>query len=235
MSATDVDAFRIALAAGFIASLITAQFLAVKVLVVALPIALPVVGGAILAPAGVIAIGITFLATDCYTELYGERPARRLVNVGFGTLVLMLALLWLAILLPGSGQGVDPELFAGVLGPSTNIVLGGLLAYLLSQHWDVFVFQRVREYTRDQHLWLRNLGSTATSQAIDTTVFIVVAFWVAPVALGIGTALPSTVLVSLILGQYLAKLAIAVLDTPFVYLITGAAKRDAGIGVTVAR
>lgn len=235
MSATDVDGFRIALAAAFIASLITAQFLAVKVLVVALPTALPVVGDAILAPAGVIAIGITFLATDCYTELYGERPARRLVNVGFGTLVLMLALLWLAILLPGSGQGVDPELFAGVLGPSTNIVLGGLLAYLLSQHWDVFVFQRVREYTRDRHLWLRNLGSTATSQAIDTTVFIVVAFGVAPVALGIGEALPSAVLMSLVLGQYLAKLAIAVLDTPFVYLITGAAKRDADIGVSVPR
>lgn len=216
-----VDPYRITLVAGFTASLITAQFLAVKILVVPLPL----LGGEILAPAGVIAIGITFLATDCYTELYGEQAARRLVNVGFGMLVLMLALLWLAIVLPGSGQGVDPGLFADVLAPSTNIVLGGLLAYILSQHWDVFIFQRLREYTENRYLWVRNLGSTVTSQAIDTTVFISVAFWVAPVVLGVGQAVPLPALVSLIVGQYLAKLAIAVFDTPFVYLITGAATR----------
>lgn len=215
---------RVGLAAGFVAALVAAQFFAVKILEFPLPTSLPLIGGEILVPAGVVAIAITFLATDCYTELYGERAARHLVNLGFLAVLLTLGLLWLAIALPGSDDGVDPTMFESVLAPSTNIVAGGLLAYLISQHWDVFAFHRIREYTGARYLWLRNLTSTATSQAIDTTVFILTAFWLAPSLVGIGEALPGTVLLSLVLGQYLAKLLIAVADTPFVYLIVGIAR-----------
>lgn len=222
----DTDPLRIGLAGGFIAALVTAQFLAVKIVVVSLPWTIPVVGDAVLVPAGVVAIGITFLATDCYTELYGGRSAHRLVNVGFGTLALMLALLWLAIVLPGSEMGVDPTLFADVLAPSTNVVLGGLLGYLVSQHWDVLVFDALRERTGTPYLWVRNLVSTGTSQAVDTTIFILIAFWLAPTVLGLGSSLPPAALASLLLGQYLAKLAIALLDTPFVYAIVGLARRQ---------
>ena len=92
-----------------------------------------------------------------------------------------------------------------------------LLAYVLSQNWDVLVFHRLRTATDGDHLWLRNLVSTGTSQALDTVVFVGVAFGVAPAVLGIGAALPTPVLVQLAVGQYLLKLAIAVADTPFVY------------------
>ena len=215
---------QVALVALFVTSLVTAQLLAVKILVFELPTTVPVVGEAILVPAGVLAYAITFLATDCYAELYGEQRARRLVNVGFATLFVMLSLVWLAIVAPGSPAGVDPDAFASVMGPSTNIVAGGLLAYVLSQHWDVFAFHRIREYTEGRLLWVRNVGSTATSQALDTTVFIVVAFLAAPTLLGIGDPLPLAVIVSLIVGQYLVKLLIALVDTPFVYVIVGYAR-----------
>lgn len=218
------DSIRIAIAAAFIASLVTAQFLAVKILAIPLPTAVPIVGPEVLVPAGVVAIGVTFLATDCYTELYGPRAARRLVNIGFAMILLMLILLWVAIWLPGTDAGVDPDLFGAVLAPSTNIIVGGLLAYLVSQHWDVFAFHRIKRLTQTRYLWIRNLGSTVTSQGIDTVVFILTAFWVAPSLLGIGEALPAIVLASLILGQYLAKIGIAVLDTPFVYLVVGYAR-----------
>lgn len=218
------QSIRIAIAAAFIASLVTAQFLAVKILAIPLPAALPIVGPEILVPAGVVAFGITFLATDCYTELYGPRAARRLVNVGFAMIVMVLVLLWAAIWLPGTDAGVDPDQFGAVLAPSTNIVIGGLLAYLISQHWDVFAFHRIKRLTQTRYLWIRNLGSTATSQGIDTVVFVLTAFWVAPTLLGIGEAMPTFVLVSLILGQYLAKIGIAVADTPFVYAVVGYAR-----------
>lgn len=220
------DTLRLGLAAAFIASLVTAQMLAVKILELPLPVDIPLVGEAILVPAGVVAFGITFLATDCYTELYGDRAAHRLVNVGFAMLALILGLLWLAIILPGSEQGVDPDSFASVLAPSTNIVVGGLLAYIVSQHWDVFVFQRIRERTAGRYLWIRNLASTGTSQAVDTTIFILTAFWLAPIVIGVGEALPAAALLSLLLGQYLAKIGIAVLDTPVVYGIVGFARRE---------
>ena len=142
-----------------------------------------------------------------------------LVNVGFFMNFVMLALVWSTIAAPAAGTGVDPETFRTALGASTNVVAGSLLAYLVSQNWDVLVFHRIREYTDGRHLWLRNIGSTATSQAIDTVIFVAIAFWLAPAVLGVGAALPSAVLASLIVGQYLLKLLIALVDTPFVYLV----------------
>ncbi|MDL5363533.1 queuosine precursor transporter [Halalkalicoccus sp. NIPERK01] len=212
---------RLALAATFVTALVVAQVLAVKILALSLPVDLPVVGGEIIVPAGVLAYALTFLATDCYAELYGKRPAQALVNVGFAMILVMLGLVWLAILAPGSPVGVDPDLFARVLAPSTNIVLGGLLAYLVSQNWDVLVFHRIRERTGTELLWARNVGSTASSQALDTVVFVSVAFSLAPALFGIGVALPAGELLALIVGQYLIKLLIALADTPVVYAVVG--------------
>jgi uncharacterized integral membrane protein (TIGR00697 family) len=216
---------RVVLAALFVTSLVTAQLLAVKILSLPLSVEVPAVGNEIIVPAGVLAYAITFVATDCYGELYGKRPTQVLVNVGFAMIFVMLSLLWLAILAPGSPAGVDPDLFAQVLAPSTNIVLGGLLAYLVSQNWDVLVFHRIREKTGSTRLWARNIGSTASSQALDTVIFILVAFSLAPTVLGLGVALPTEELLALIVGQYLIKLLIAFADTPVVYAVVGLIRR----------
>ena len=231
----DLDVVGVGLVALFVTSLVTAQLLAVKIVTLDLPVAVPVIGPEILVPAGVIAYAATFLATDCLTELYGHRYAATVVNVGFGMILVMLALVWAAILAPASPAGVDQGAFAAVMAPSTNIVLGGLLAYVLSQNWDVFAFDRIRRYTGRRLLWVRNLGSTLSSQAIDTVVFISVAFWLAPTLLGIGEALPGVVIASLILGQYVLKLAIALLDTPLVYLVVGGVRRYDPPGAAVTR
>ena len=161
------------------------------------------------------------------TELYGRRAAQVLVNVGFLLNFLVLALVWSTILAPAAPNSVDPAAFETVLGASTNIVAGSLLAYLVSQNYDVVVFDALSSYTDGRHLWLRNVVSTGTSQAIDTVIFVGVAFWVLPQYAGVGGFAPeASVVLSLIVGQYLLKLLIALADTPFVYLITGAIRRS---------
>ena len=144
-----------------------------------------------------------------------------MVNVGFGMNFVMLALVWIAIKLPGSQAGADPAAFANVLSLSTNIVIGSLAAYIVSQNWDVIAFHSIGERTEGQYLWMRNLGSTVTSQFIDTVIFVLIAFAGVPAVLGIGDALGPSVLVGLIVGQYIIKLLIAVVDTPFVYAAVG--------------
>lgn len=226
------DRPKVVLAALFITSLITAQIIAVKLLVIPFPGSLPIVGASVLVPAGVLAYALTFFASDCYAELYGKRPAQFMVNVGFGMNFVLLALLWLAIIAPGSNAGVNPARFEGVLGLSTNIVIGSLAAYIVSQNWDVIAFHRISDYTNGEHLWLRNIGSTGTSQLIDTTIFVVLAFFAVPTLLGIGQALPGAVLVQLILGQYIVKLLIALLDTPLVYAAVGFVRSNALVDAT---
>jgi uncharacterized integral membrane protein (TIGR00697 family) len=149
-----------------------------------------------------------------------------LVNVAFAMNFLVLALVWSTILAPAAQSSIDPETFALVLGASTNIVAGSLLAYLASQNLDVVIFHALKEATDGEALWLRNIASTATSQLVDTVIFVGIAFWIVPRVVGIGPQPPGSVVVSLVVGQYLLKLAIAVLDTPFVYLVTGWIKRS---------
>ncbi|MFC7155910.1 queuosine precursor transporter [Halomarina halobia] len=211
------------LVALFVTALVTAQLTASKVLMFALPVALPVTGDALVLPGAALAYALTFFASDCVAELYGKRTAQAVVNVGFAMNFVMLALVWSTILAPAAPASVPPGQFATVLGASTSIVAGSLLAYLVSQNWDVLVFHRLREWTDGEALWLRNVGSTATSQLLDTLIFVGVAFWLAPELLG-GQSLPGGVLASLIVGQYLLKLLIALVDTPFVYAVVGAVR-----------
>ena len=208
----DVPLAATVLTALFVAALVTAQVISAKLLSVSLPVL-----GAVTAPGGTLAYAVTFFASDCLSELYGKSYARRVVNVAFGMNFVLLALVFATIAAPAARGSVDPAAFETVLGLSGNVVLGSLAAYVLSQNWDVLAFHRIREYTGGEALWLRNVASTATSQLIDTVVFTLVAFAVAPAALGVGAALPTSVLASLVVGQYVLKLLIALVDTPFVY------------------
>ncbi|WP_222916116.1 queuosine precursor transporter [Natrinema sp. SYSU A 869] len=220
---------QVALIGLFVTALVTAQLTASKVLAFELPFALPITGVQLVLPGAALAYALTFLASDCYTELYGRRAGQIVVNVGFVLNFVVLALVWSTIAAPAASSSVDPAAFETALGASTNVVLGSLLAYIVSQNWDVLVFHRIREHTGSEKLWLRNIASTASSQAIDTVIFVSVAFAIAPAILGVGAVPPTNIILSLMVGQYLLKLAIAVLDTPVVYAIVSVVRSREGL------
>ena len=226
-----LGAIRVGLIALFVTALVTAQVTAAKVLAFELPVALPVTGSTLILPGAVLAYALTFFASDCYAELYGKRAAQVVVNVGFVMNFVLLALVWTTIEAPAFADSpVAADTFRRVLGASTGVVAGSLLAYVVSQNWDVWVFHKLGELTGGAHLWLRNLGSTATSQAIDTVIFVTVAFFAVPAVLG-GSPLPPPALLGLIVGQYLLKLLIAVADTPLVYAVVSFARSRQSGGV----
>jgi uncharacterized integral membrane protein (TIGR00697 family) len=225
MSGTDssnLSVGQVGLIALFVTALITSQVTATKLLGFRLPFSLPFSGTLLILPGASVAYSVTFFASDCYAELYGRRAAQVMVNVAFAMNFVLLGLVWTTLAAPQAPLPQPPaSAFSSVLGASTNIVLGSLVAYVVSQNWDVIAFHRIREYTDGEHLWLRNVGSTATSQAIDTALFVLVAFVVAPAVLGIGQGLGLSGALGLVFGQYLLKVAIAVGDTPFVYAAVG--------------
>jgi uncharacterized integral membrane protein (TIGR00697 family) len=237
MSADDWPVGRVAILALFVTALVTAQVTASKVLAIPLPAALPPiprVGTSITLPGAALAYALTFFASDCYAELYGRRAAQVVVNVAFVMNFVLLALVWSTILAPAAQSSVDPGQFATVLGASTNIVAGSLVAYLVSQNWDVVVFHRLREATDGDFLWLRNVVSTATSQAIDTVIFVGIAFYLLPQYVGVGPTLPWNAVVALMIGQYLLKLLIALVDTPFVYAVVALVRSRADAAAKAA-
>lgn len=209
------------LAAVFVASLVTAQVTAAKVIELSMPFSIPGAGSDLVLPGAALAIAVMFLASDCYTELYGKRAAQILVNTAFVMNFLVLALVWSTIIAPAADSSINPVEFERVLGASTNIVAGSLIAYIISQNYDVIVFHKIKAITDGRHLWLRNIISTGTSQILDTIIFVGIAFWLLPSILGLGPVLPGEVVIALIIGQYILKLGIAILDTPIVYLLIG--------------
>lgn len=104
-----------------------------------------------------------------------------------------------------------------------------LSAYLVSQSWDVAVFHAIRDRYIAKHgstkggRWLWNNGSTITSQIWDTVIYAVISF-----GFGLGwvhTHEGRMQLIGIIIGQYLLKACLALLDTPFFYFFTRNADR----------
>ena len=227
------DAFSQAVQVGllslFVTALITSQVTASKLLAIDLPFGIPLAGETLLLPGAALAYAVTFFASDCYAELYGRRAAQVMVNVAFFMNFVFLALAFLTIRAPiSSFSPVGQTEFASVLGASLPIVVGSLAAYLVSQNWDVVVFHRLKEYTDGDALWLRNLGSTASSQLLDTVIFITLAFGIVPALVG-GSPRTLSAIAGLIVGQYILKLLIALGDTPFVYAVVGAVQSRTGV------
>jgi uncharacterized integral membrane protein (TIGR00697 family) len=160
-------------------------------------------------PGAFVLYAVTFLCTDILTELYGKEYTTKVVWGGFGFSAFAM------IVIAGVGALRSPAFASEVNGAydvffATNarIVIGSMVAYLISQNVDVRLFSLLKSVTKGRHKWLRNNLSTMTSQAIDTSVFILIAFWGSP---GI---------VAIMLSQYIVKLIVAALDTPVFYFLT---------------
>ncbi len=169
-----------------------------------------VVFGEWVVPAAVIVYGVSFLITDALCEFYGKDEAKKAIFSGFVGSLLLVAGIQIVIAWPAAGFWEGQEALVQTLGFTWRIVAASLIAYLASQNWDVFLFHKIKKTTGEKHLWLRNSASTVTSQFIDTIIFITIAFY---------GLMPNEVLIGMIVGQYIVKLIIAGIDTPFLYVM----------------
>lgn len=167
------------------------------------------------ASATVFSYAATFPLADCINEVGGKKIARLAVNIGFVGLLILVGFLQLSIWSPAAPFWNGQPAYEATLGFGWRILLGGWLSYLVGNHVDVSIFQWIRNRTGEKWFWLRKNVSTLISQAIDTVIFMSVAFGgVFPIA----KAIP---------GQYLLKIIVALVLTPISYLAISAARRYA--------
>jgi len=168
-------------------------------------------------PAAVIIYIFTFPITDVIVEVYGKKEAQRTVRAGFITQVLALIFIAITIALPAAPAFGDQASYETILSGGLRVVVASLISYMVSQNLDVFVFGQLKARHGQKKLWLRNNASTMTSQLVDTTIFITIAFY--------GT-MPLAVLGGLILTQYAFKFVASIVLTPVVYLLVGLVKKQ---------
>ena len=178
--------------------------------------------------AGVLLWPVVFIMTDIINEYYGMKGVRFL---SFFTAILIayaFLMFTAAISLPSadfwardyfSGVPDSNKAFSAIFGQSQSIIIASLIAFLLGQILDVFIFHKIKELTGEQKIWLRATGSTLVSQLIDSFVVLFIAFYVSPRISGnvrpwsLGQVLATCV------GNYVYKFLVAIVLTPLIYLI----------------
>tara|TARA_B100000575_G_C23105372_1_gene637994 strand:+ start:60 stop:779 length:720 start_codon:yes stop_codon:yes gene_type:complete len=156
-----------------------------------------------------------YFATDVLNEKYGRAEANRAVMLGFfANIAVMITLLLSIQFKPSNITGSALEVHNAISTLafySPAFVIGSLTAYLVSQSFDVWFFNWLKQKTNGKKLWLRNNLSTITSQLIDTMIYQVT--WV------IATGMDWSTAFMLALTKYVFKVTIALIDTLFIYWV----------------
>ena len=155
-----------------------------------------------------------YFATDVLNEKYGRKEANRAVMLGFvANIAVMITLLISVQFKPSDIAGSALEVHNAIstlAGYSPIFVIGSLAAYLISQTFDVWFFHKIKSYTGESKLWLRNNLSTISSQLLDTMIYQFV--WVLA-----GMDIKTAFLIAV--TKYVFKVIIAFVDTIFIYWV----------------
>lgn len=179
---------------------------------------------------GVLPYPVTFLCTDLISELYGKKRANLVVWIGLMLNVWVIFIIWLGGILPPVPEIVpetglppidDPNrVFFEIRKLTFGATTASMVAYLTAQFIDVHVFHFLRKITNGKHLWLRNNGSTFTSQLVDSiSVVLITYYYAGAITIGPNEEVFDK-LVILILSNYIFKFSSALLDTIPFYLLT---------------
>lgn len=172
---------------------------------------------------GVILWPFVFIMTDIINEYFGVRGVRRLSYLAVIFILYAFGIIYIAINLAPAGfwpasyadKGV-PDMqnaYAAIFGQGMWIIAGSIIAFLLGQLIDVFVFHRIKRATGEQKIWLRATGSTAISQIIDSVVVLYIAFVIGP------AHWPISLWLAVATVNYVYKMGAAIVLTPVLYWV----------------
>ena len=161
--------------------------------------------------AGNVLYASTFLVTDILSEKYGKKDAARAVSYSIAIMILWMIGTQLMLLFTPNENDFVNEGMKLVFSLVPRVTFASLVSFVICQNLDVYLYHYIWSRTGNNKsgLWIRNNGSTLTSQLLDTVLFTTLAFW--------GTY-PLNVFLSILVTTYLFKAIVALADTPFIYL-----------------
>ncbi|MFO1228548.1 queuosine precursor transporter [Roseateles sp.] len=162
---------------------------------------------------------ISYIFGDILTEVYGYGRDRRVVWAGFGALAFAAFMAFVVVHLPPADNAFMAEYqqhVEAVFGNTWRIVAGSMIAFAAGSFANSFVLAKMKVAMQGRHLWARVIGSTVIGQAVDTSLFLTIAFW------GIW---PHEQLISVLVAQYLFKTLWEAVMYPVTAKVVGFLKR----------
>jgi len=171
---------------------------------------------------GVLLWPLEFVMTDIVNEYYGPKAVRRISYTAVILITYAFVMFYFAMSVPPAdfwyGSGIQdgiPDMnlaFNGIFGQGMWIIVGSLVAFLVSQIIDVTVFHKIKKITGDKNMWLRATGSTVISQLVDSFIVLFIAF-------KIGKGWSWQLVLAICLVNYTYKFTMAIILTPLIYLV----------------
>lgn len=158
------------------------------------------------APAATLIFSITFLLTDIVNERFGRAETQRMIWIAVFAQLVFLAISYMVIQATPAPFFGNQAAFEIILSAVPRIALASIVTFIVSESLDAYIFARLKRYTAGKHLWMRNAFSSLPAMAIDSVLFVTLAFY------GTMEILP------LITGLIVIKWIIGILDIPFMYL-----------------
>ncbi|TCD04796.1 VUT family protein [Erythrobacteraceae bacterium CFH 75059] len=166
--------------------------------------------GPLAVESGIFAFLLLVVLSSAVAQLHGRQTADRLVLWGFAPLALSILLIFVVLQLPPSAQMPAERIaaFQTVLSSTPRIMAAGPVAYGVSLLLNVWIFDKLRGSGGSSAsqgggvLMIRGAIASAISQAIDSVIFITLAFY-GEFPIG-----------ELILGQALAKIVLSFVFVP---------------------
>ena len=171
-------------------------------------------------PAAVILFPITYIFGDIFTEVYGFKKARSVIWSGFACRVVPVLIYFITIKLPHPGYWENQDAYATVMGTTPRVAVASFCGYLFGEFSNSMVLSKLKVATKGKNLWLRTIFSTVIGEGFDSVIFITISF--------LGT-METSVVLKMILFQYLFKVCYEILFTPITYLVVNYIKKKEGI------
>jgi queuosine precursor transporter len=168
--------------------------------------------------AGVLFFPISFIFGDILTEVYGYAASRRVIWTGFAGLAFASLMAWVVVALPPAPFWNNQDAYEVAFGSTWRIAAAGLIAFAVGEFVNSFIMAKMKIISAGKHLWQRTITSTVFGEAVDTVIFVPLAFW--------NTGIIPNDKIPLIIGaQIIAKIAVEIAFTPVVYKTVAFLKR----------
>ena len=168
--------------------------------------------------AGLLFFPISYVFGDVLTEVYGYAHARRVIWAGFAGLAFAAIMAAVVVALPPAPFWKNQEAYEVAFGTTWRIAAASMFAYFCGEFANSFVLAKMKIMTAGKWLWTRTIGSTLFGEGVDSLLFYPMAFY--------GTGIiPDDKLPTVMLAQFVTKVAVEVVFTPVTYAIVGWLKR----------
>ena len=168
--------------------------------------------------AGVLFFPISYVFGDILTEVYGYARSRRVIWAGFAALAFASFMAWCVVALPPAPFWKNQQAYEVAFGSTWRISLASMIAYFCGEFVNSFILAKMKIMTEGKWLWTRTIGSTIFGEGVDSLIFYPLAFY--------GTGIiPDDKLPTVMVAQFVTKVAVEILFTPVTYGIVGWLKR----------